>query len=160
MAGDIVHLELKSADFERTSQFYSRLFGWKMQHMPEMSYLMWQAAAGPGGGFVRPEMSQAPGTLAYIAVDDIAKKLGEIDAAGGRTVLGKMAVGEMGFMAIFVDPEGNTVGLWQSTRPAMPAGKPVAASGAKPAGKAAAAMKKPVAAKKPATAKKPGKTRR
>lgn len=142
MPGDIVHLEFKSADFERSSQFYAKLFGWKMQAVPEMNYLMWQAASGPAGGFVKPEMSQAPGTLAYISVDDVAKKLAEIETEGGRTVLAKMPVGEMGFMGIFVDPDGNTVGLWQSTRPAA-AAKPARAAVAKKPAKSVAKTGRP-----------------
>ncbi len=139
----IVHVELKSADFDRTATFYRDLFGWQMQPFPEMSYLGFSAAGGPGGGFAKPEMSQAPGVLSYLGVADIDAKLAEVEKAGGRVVLGKMAVGDMGSMAIFTDLDGNAVGLWQAVQPAK-----MAAAQAKSAAKAKTKIK----AKKPAAA--------
>ena len=48
--------------------------------------------------------------------DDIDAALAKIEELGGRTVLGRQQVGDMGWAAYFKDVEGNSMGLWQSAR--------------------------------------------
>ncbi len=47
-------------------------------------------------------------------VDDVDKALSKVENLGGKTVMGRQAVADMGFSAYFQDPEGNVVGLWQN----------------------------------------------
>ena len=42
-----------------------------------------------------------------------AGALARIESLGGMTVLGRQAVGDMGWAAYFKDVEGNLMGLWQ-----------------------------------------------
>jgi predicted enzyme related to lactoylglutathione lyase len=49
-----------------------------------------------------------------VEVDDIDAALESVERHGGKAVVGRTAVGEMGFSAYFADPEGNVLGLWQS----------------------------------------------
>lgn len=52
------------------------------------------------------------GTLVYLnAGDDLDGCIDRAVRAGGRLVLPKTDIGEPGYIAIFADPEGNTVGL-------------------------------------------------
>jgi len=51
-----------------------------------------------------------------IDVPDIEATLRNIEKLGGKTVKKKEPVADMGFTAYFKDPEGNIVGLWQSSR--------------------------------------------
>ena len=53
-----------------------------------------------------PLVSTGPG--------DIDAALQKIEQLGGRTLLGRQAVGEMGWAAYFKDVGGNSMGLWQS----------------------------------------------
>jgi predicted enzyme related to lactoylglutathione lyase len=53
-----------------------------------------------------------------VEVGDIDEALATIEKLGGATVVGRTAVGEMGYTAYFSDSEGNMVGLWESTPPA------------------------------------------
>jgi predicted enzyme related to lactoylglutathione lyase len=46
--------------------------------------------------------------------DDIDASLARIEELGGRTVIGRQQVGDLGWTAYFTDVEGNTLGLWQS----------------------------------------------
>ncbi len=48
---NIVHIEIPAADLEKTGKFYQDLFGWKIQHIPEMNYALWEPELPPGGGF-------------------------------------------------------------------------------------------------------------
>ena len=73
---NVVHVEIPSVDVEAAGKFYQELFGWKIQHVPEMNYTMWEDASGSGGGF--PQVSdEAPAgkLLVYIDSDDIEADL-------------------------------------------------------------------------------------
>ena len=123
MSGRVVHFELPFDDRERASAFYAEAFGWSINPLPEMHYVL--ATTGPsdqgppgepgfinGGLLERSEPVSAP--VVTLEVDDLDDALATVERLGGRTVSEKQAVGEMGFSAYFADPEGNVMGLWQS----------------------------------------------
>ena len=43
---NVVHVEIPAVNVEGAGKFYESLFGWKLQHMPEMNYTMWEDAGG------------------------------------------------------------------------------------------------------------------
>lgn len=123
MTGRVVHFEIPYDDGERARSFYSDVFGWQLQEVPEMSYTL--VETGPSGdqgptepGFIGGGMTQRGGTntapTIVIDVEDIDAALAKVEASGGKTLAPRLQVGEMGWAAYFADPEGNTVGLWQT----------------------------------------------
>ena len=65
---------------------------------------------------VSPSITESPsraGTLVYLNADpDLAVVLGRIEKAGGQVLVPKTQISpEFGFMAVFVDCEGNRVAL-------------------------------------------------
>jgi predicted enzyme related to lactoylglutathione lyase len=109
----IIHIEFSAQDRESAAQFYNEVFGWKTSQMPEMNYASFEAEGGPGGGF-NPVTEQYPaGTVVvYIATDDIEASLAKVESAGGKAVMPKTEIPEVGWVAMFVDPTGNLVGLY------------------------------------------------
>ena len=127
MTGRVVHFEVPFEDQARASDFYAEAFGWQLQAIPEMSYVM--VTTGPttpmGGGpeepgFVNGGMlarsAEVTGPVVVIEVDDLDAALAEVERLGGRVVEGKVAVGDMGWSGYFRDTESNLMGLWQSAR--------------------------------------------
>jgi uncharacterized protein len=125
MSGRIVHFEIPFDDEARARAFSGAPFGWDLQSYPGMDYTL--VSTGPTGdqgptepGFINGGMAQrskdftAPTVV--VDVDDIEATLAEVEAKGGTVVSGKSPVGQMGWAAYFRDPEGNTVGLWQTAR--------------------------------------------
>src|SRR5688572_9933207 len=61
MGNPVVHWELMSKDPAKVAGFYEKLFGWKIQHRPELSYRIVDTGApkegmpGINGGIVKPE---------------------------------------------------------------------------------------------------------
>lgn len=49
-------------------------------------------------------------------VDSIDEHLQKIESAGGKVILPKTPVADMGFHAMFSDTEGNTLGLWEDAK--------------------------------------------
>ncbi|HEX6324960.1 MAG TPA: VOC family protein [Jiangellaceae bacterium] len=125
MAGRVVHFEIPFDDGQRARSFYRDAFGWELQEVPEMDYTM--VSSGPsgeqgptepgyiGGGMLDRSVSPAPGPVIVIDVDDIDAALERITQLGGSPVVGRTPVADMGFSAYFTDPEGNVMGLWEST---------------------------------------------
>ena len=52
--------------------------------------------------------------MVYIQVEDIEVTLEMINENGGKTYVPKTPVEDMGSFALFHDPDGNVLGLWQS----------------------------------------------
>jgi hypothetical protein len=165
MAAEIVHIEFKSANFTRTTEFYTRLFDWRTEQNASGSYMKLSGDGAPSGGWVRSDLVQAPGPIAYLAVDDLGAKLEEVERAGGRVLVRSLPFAGGGEIGLFADPDGNIMGLWRrkdAAAGAPPAAtilmtsatKPIATA-TKPAGKTAIKSASP--AKAPAAAKKPAK---
>jgi len=66
-----------------------------------------------GGMMQRDESTPAPVITIDVEAIDVALK--EIEAAGGTTVTPRTAIPGMGAFAYFKDPEGNVLGLWETT---------------------------------------------
>jgi len=142
MSGRVVHFEIPVDDVERAQRFYHDAFGWVMNSMPQMQYTLVSTtetdeAGQPvtpgsinGGMLARQEAITNP--IVTIEVDDMDDSLSLVEQLGGTIVIGRQAVGDMGFSAYFTDPEGNVLGLWQSA--ARPAGNIEATEAAEPAG--------------------------
>jgi uncharacterized protein len=123
----IVHFEMPVKDPKRAQDFYNKTFGWKVEKWGDQDYWMVRTAESdkqgmpekPGsinGGFFKPKTQGVTSlTIDVPSVDDYLQKA---QHAGATIVTKKEAVGDMGFMAQFKDPEGNLVGLWETAKKA------------------------------------------
>ncbi len=118
----IVHVDLPAENPEAAAKFYEEVFGWKLTHNQEFSYWMFDAEGGPGGGFTSPGSYDGHGSaegyqigkvLVYLGSEDIEADLARVEASGGRIIMPSMAIGEMGWMAVFADPSGNHLGFYK-----------------------------------------------
>jgi len=118
MGNPVVHWELMSKEPAQVAAFYEKIFGWTIQHRPEMNYRIVDTGAGMGinGGIVKPDKEGPwPGNmLFYIAVDDLAAYRNKVKAAGGKIHVGEQKVPGMGKFALFTGPEGRMMGLWKT----------------------------------------------
>jgi uncharacterized protein len=125
----VVHFEIPADDLDRAKSFYGSVFGWELQTMPmdggeytsvrttdvdEETQLPTEPGAINGGMFVRNE-STVTTPVITIDVDGIDDALKQIEAEGGSTVTPRTAIPGMGAFAYFKDPEGNVMGLWETT---------------------------------------------
>ncbi|MBA2527622.1 MAG: VOC family protein [Pyrinomonadaceae bacterium] len=110
----ITKVTLRSTDFERTSRFYSQLFGWKF-HLHSPTYLGFEPPAGIDGGFQRVD-SFSPGdsVLIYILVDDFEPYLRRIPELDGTSAAEVEVVPGYGEYVRFNDPDGNRFALWRT----------------------------------------------
>ena len=124
MTGRVVHFEVPYDDADRARAFYSNVFGWNIQPMPEFDYNFVQTGpteengmpTEPGyiGGGMFQRSAEVGKPIITIDVDDMTKALSAIAEHGGTAVGEVQPVGEMGLAAYFTDSEGNLMGVWQS----------------------------------------------
>lgn len=114
----IVHIEIPTSDAVESGKFYADLFGWKIEAMPEMDYTMFEPAEGPGGGFT-PVSAENPigNVVVYVDSPDIDADLKKTESLGGKTLVPKSEIPNMGWFAILKDPTGNQIALFTSMNP-------------------------------------------
>jgi uncharacterized protein len=117
MANPFVHVELHTNDVSRAREFYTKLFGWKLQDVPMPgggTYTMIDVGGGTGGGMMTSPMPGAPPQwLAYVGVDDVRASTKKAKDLGAKIVADVMEVGEYGTMSVVTDPTGATLALWE-----------------------------------------------
>jgi uncharacterized protein len=114
MGQPVVHFEIGVADPSKSKAFYAELFEWKIQ-LDDDGYGLVDtgAATGINGGLMRAPPGAPPYVTVYVGVDDLESYLERAEALGGKTVVPRMAVGEVGAFALMTDPDGNVIGLFQ-----------------------------------------------
>jgi uncharacterized protein len=117
---NVAFFEIQADDPERAQKFYSDIFDWKFVKEDWAPIDYWRIeGAGPFGGLLkrparRPEMEQ--GTNAYVCsmqVDDFDATAEKILKLSGIVALPKFAVPGRCWQGYFLDPEGNTFGIFQ-----------------------------------------------
>ena len=113
--------EIPATDLDRAQKFYEAIFGVSLIPLdtPNLKMRMFplENPMGVGGsinyaeGFYKPSATDGP--LIYLnANPDVQIVLDKIEAAGGKIIVPKTQISpEYGYMAVFIDSEGNRIGL-------------------------------------------------
>jgi len=113
----VIHFEIPADDPERAVEFYKKVFGWTVDKWsgPTDYWLVTTGKGEPGidGGILKRPHPGA-GTVNTIGVADLDVALQQVQRAGGKTVVPKMAIPGVGHLAYCQDPEGNTFGMMQA----------------------------------------------
>lgn len=119
MGQPVVHWELWSQDPKKVSDFYAEVFGWEIRHIPELDYRLVETGGegGINGGIMQPKKGPWPGNMAlYIDVDNLEPYCEKIKEAGGKIIIERMEVPEVGSFALFEDPDGRVLGIWKQKK--------------------------------------------
>lgn len=112
--------ELPVTDMERAKKFYETVFDISIELMDFGGFLMgWFPSAenkpGAAGTLVKHEMyepSGRAGVLVYFSCNDVSQEISRVTAAGGTVLQQKTQISpDYGYMALFVDSEGNRVAM-------------------------------------------------
>lgn len=108
----MVHWEIQSNQPEALHDFYSEVFGWKIDANNPMKYGMVSSKGANGGidGGIGGSQGETARVLVYASVPSILSTLELIEELGGKTIMPRTDIGPV-IMAIYLDPEGNTMGL-------------------------------------------------
>ena len=117
MPKNAIHwFEIPALDMDRAVKFYNQVLGYTMApfSMHNCTMAMFPCESGVGGAICQQENVQpsAQGSIVYLDCgEDLSVALSRIESAGGKILMPKTAIGEHGFIALFLDTEGNKVGL-------------------------------------------------
>jgi hypothetical protein len=112
--------EISVTDMNRAKKFYETVFDIKMEtmNMMGMDMAFFPAEAGNGkasGGLVQSPQHKpsVDGVKLYLNGNpDLSIALAKVEKAGGKVVMPKTKISdEVGYMAFFIDTEGNAVAL-------------------------------------------------
>ena len=110
MPRPVVHFEVHGKDGKALQDFYAKLFDWKVDTNNPMGYgIVHATEPGIGGGITQSDT--APMVTFYVDVPDLAATLKLVESLGGKTVMPPMDVPGGPAIALFTDPQGNTIGL-------------------------------------------------
>lgn len=111
--------EIPTADMDRAIKFYETVFDTKLSRNTigdfDMAWFPWDEEGKGSGGSLVNHAEYKPtqeGTLIYFSSEDVGNELGRIEKAGGKILRPKTQISpDIGYMALFVDSEGNRIAL-------------------------------------------------
>lgn len=115
MSNAINWFEIPAADFSRAVKFYSAVLNEELQQMKmgdnDLAFFPTKDK-GVGGciAYGAGHKPTAEGSLVYLnGGENLDIPLARVEAAGGKVIAPKTSIGENGFIAMFLDSEGNRV---------------------------------------------------
>jgi uncharacterized protein len=115
----VIHFEIPADDPERAVNFYSKVFGWKIDKYGGGAMNYWLVTTGddkePGiNGAIAEKDEFHPSTINTVSVASFEEAISKIEGAGGKVLMPKMAVPGVGYMTYCRDTEGNIFGIMQT----------------------------------------------
>ena len=116
MNNRVVHFEIPSDNPEKAIAFFQTVFGWNFQKLGTEDY--WLATTvdenspGINGALMKKKDPRQP-VVNTILVENIEDYIQKIESAGGKIVVAKMPVPNVGYLAYFMDPDNNIHGIWE-----------------------------------------------
>lgn len=118
MKNNLTWFEINTSNLERAKAFYQAVFGSEFTFidMPGAPMYMFNADQSKGevGGALVKASDNEPsekGTVIYFGSQDVTIEASKVEKAGGKLLFPKTSIGDFGFIAHFIDTEGNRIGL-------------------------------------------------
>ena len=113
LAHPVVHLELRTGNLVRACAFYTRLFGWRAEHIRagSASYLTLEIGTDIQGGVVERD-GEPQVWLPYVEVADVVECT-EYARLLGAAVVTEPCEGPAGWRSVLAPPAGAQIALWQ-----------------------------------------------
>lgn len=108
--------ELVTTDEAAAGSFYTRLFEWAAEPFGGggQTYTLFRKAGSLVGGMVQcPKPGLPAHWLAYVAVEDVDAAAKQAASLGGKIVMAPFDVPTVGRIAIVLDPQGASLGLFK-----------------------------------------------
>ncbi len=117
VAHEPIWTDLSSTDAAAAREYYSKLFGWKVEVNEDPQYGGYAMATLGGkdvAGIGPTQTPEGPSAwMVYVGTKDAGETVKKAAQAGGTVVVEPMQVGPQGKMAVIQDPSGAFFGLWE-----------------------------------------------
>jgi uncharacterized protein len=115
-AGTPSWVDHAAKELEASNSFYSNLFGWEAEDQgEEMGHytILRKSGKTVAGNMSVMAEGQPSAWVSYVSVDDADATTDLAKKAGAAVFVEPMDVSDIGRMAVFADPTGAAIGLWQ-----------------------------------------------
>ncbi len=111
--GALVWNELSTSDLQAASEFYSALFGWRVEPFENspQPYLGIKNGDANNGGIRELQEPMPPNWLVYFGVEDLDAALARVSELGGGPVVGPIDI-QIARIAVVHDPQGAVFALY------------------------------------------------
>ena len=114
MGRPIMHFEIASPKLERATAFYRELFDWEVGKEQMDGYRLVETTDGSiGGGLLRTPEGVFPYVTIYVGVENLVETLERAEELGAKTIVEPMPIPGAGRFAMFQDPDGVMLGLFE-----------------------------------------------
>ena len=110
----VSYLHIPARDAAASARFYRDVFGWQLHGPPDAISFSDGTGHVIGRWVTDQAVTAADGLRAYIYVADVDDNLQAVTIHGGRVVMPPYPEGTLR-VALFADPAGNVLGIWQET---------------------------------------------
>ena len=119
----IVHFDISADEPERAKEFYEELFDWKIELSPgPVPYYLIETTDLDGkdavGGGIAKRGSPEQNITNFIGLDSVDEYIKKVEKLGGMVIEHKWAVHGWGYLAVCLDTENNTYGIWEEDKDA------------------------------------------
>jgi len=112
MGQPVIHFEIGCRDQAKTSEFYAKLFDWKIHQASPAAMILTGSAEGVQGHITSLGHEPHNYVTVYVQVDDLQAYLDKAATLGGKTLVPPVEI-PTGRFAWMADPDGNIVGLME-----------------------------------------------
>jgi predicted enzyme related to lactoylglutathione lyase len=121
----VAHFEIYGDDPGKLTQFYTSLFDWKAEPVPDMSYTLIKTVetdakgtptqpGGINGGLMKRPAPELRGFINYVNVESVDGALERAQKLGAKVMRSRSPVPGMGWFAMLLDPQGNPFAVWEN----------------------------------------------
>lgn len=112
--GEFSWNELVTTDEAGAKKFYTSLFGWSTQAFGGDGYTLFKQGETMVGGMMKcPKPGLPAHWLAYVTVEDVDAAAAKAAKLGAKIVMDPFDVPTVGRIAVLVDPQGASIGLFK-----------------------------------------------
>jgi predicted enzyme related to lactoylglutathione lyase len=112
MGNPVVHFEIGCRDLAQTTDFYTRLFDWKLETAGPATNID-TGEGGISGHFTSLGHEPHHYVTVYVRVDHLETCLEKVKEFGGKVLIPPIPLPDGRRFAWIADPEGNLIGLLQ-----------------------------------------------
>jgi len=119
----VVHFEFATPEPEREIEFFTSVFGWKIERWGEEPYWLIDTGEGDSGinGAIAPlQAADQPRVMNWVGVGDIDAAVEKALAAGATLAMEKQEAPGVGWMVVLQSPTGILFGIIQPMPGSMP----------------------------------------
>jgi uncharacterized protein len=118
----VEHFKIPADDVQRAQKFYKDVFDWSMRKWshpdnPDQDFWYFDTVDEKGnkgieGGMMKRQFPSHTVTN-YITVSSVDAYTLSIEKAGGKIIIPKTEIKEMGYIVVFLDTENNMFGIYE-----------------------------------------------